>query len=206
MGLREKKKERIRQEIMAQAKVLFDEKGYEETSIADIASRCEIAVGTVYNYYQSKPEIYIAVMTGVYDRDQDVNFYHQIEAQDDLPDMVMAFAVKYLEPVLKMDERIIMSMLRAMLSTDLKSPIMQSLLKIDVGILKKLEQAFDLKKGQGKLPQGFPSLLHAENLYSIIGCEVLYSMIDTTRDPQKLYQRIEQKVRLYFKPIASESR
>jgi AcrR family transcriptional regulator len=47
--------------ILEAAGTLFAQKGYEETTIADIAKAARIAVGTVYLYFHNKYEIYTAV-------------------------------------------------------------------------------------------------------------------------------------------------
>ena len=41
-----------REAILAAARTLFAQKGYEETTIADIAREAGIAVGTVYLYFR----------------------------------------------------------------------------------------------------------------------------------------------------------
>ncbi len=50
-----------REAILAAARTLFSQKGYEETTIADIAKVAGIAVGTVYLYFHNKHEVYTAV-------------------------------------------------------------------------------------------------------------------------------------------------
>jgi AcrR family transcriptional regulator len=47
-----------RELILAAARDLFVKKGYEETTIADIAQAASIAVGTVYLYFRNKHEVY----------------------------------------------------------------------------------------------------------------------------------------------------
>lgn len=50
-----------REAILEAARALFGEKGYEDTTIADIAKKAGIAVGTVYLYFRNKHEVYTAV-------------------------------------------------------------------------------------------------------------------------------------------------
>lgn len=50
-----------REAILRAARVLFATKGYEETTIADIAKEAGIAVGTVYLYFRNKREVYTGV-------------------------------------------------------------------------------------------------------------------------------------------------
>ena len=62
MGLRERKKERTRQAILASAHELFLSKSYDEAIIEEIAERADLAVGTLYNYFPSKGELLLALI------------------------------------------------------------------------------------------------------------------------------------------------
>ncbi len=50
-----------KESILAAARELFATKGYEETTIAEIARAAGVAVGTVYLYFQNKHEILVEV-------------------------------------------------------------------------------------------------------------------------------------------------
>ena len=56
-GLRERKKLRTRASIQKEAMRLFLEKGYEETTIEDIAEAVEISPSTFFNYFPSKEAV-----------------------------------------------------------------------------------------------------------------------------------------------------
>lgn len=46
--------ENLKSELMAEAKRQINERGYKRTTIRSVADGCGIAIGTVYNYFQSK--------------------------------------------------------------------------------------------------------------------------------------------------------
>src|SRR6059058_1631363 len=56
MSLRDRKRARTRQALIAAAE-LFERKGYDETTIADIAESAEIGARTFFNYFASKEEL-----------------------------------------------------------------------------------------------------------------------------------------------------
>lgn len=53
--------------ILQAAKDLFFEKGYERTSIKDIASRAGIAVGTIYSYFKDKTALINPIVPIIYE-------------------------------------------------------------------------------------------------------------------------------------------
>ena len=52
----------IEERILEAARKLFDQNGFAETDMKAIAKEAEIAVGTIYNYYQSKNALYERIM------------------------------------------------------------------------------------------------------------------------------------------------
>jgi AcrR family transcriptional regulator len=66
-GLRERKKQRTRELIAQAALELFLERGFDAVTIADVAQRADVDVKTIYNYYDSKADL----------------FYHRLEELQD---------------------------------------------------------------------------------------------------------------------------
>lgn len=67
MGIADRKerdKEELREKILAAAKALFLEKGFEKTSIRNIADRIEYSPGIIYHYFRDKNEIFHALHQG----------------------------------------------------------------------------------------------------------------------------------------------
>ena len=52
-----------KQQILDAALIVFSQKGFDQASIDDIAQAAGIAVGTIYNYYPSKRDILISLIS-----------------------------------------------------------------------------------------------------------------------------------------------
>ncbi len=61
-GLRERQKAGRKRDILAAAGELFRRDGYADTSIDSIAAAADLAAGTVYNYFQSKGDLLLALV------------------------------------------------------------------------------------------------------------------------------------------------
>lgn len=59
-GKREKRKKLTRAAILGAALQLFGRQGYENTSIDQLAGAAGVGKGTIYSYFQSKSEIFLA--------------------------------------------------------------------------------------------------------------------------------------------------
>lgn len=62
-GLREKQKAHRHDRILEAAAALFREHGYEEAKMEAIASAAEVSIGTIYNYYQNKGDLLVAIVS-----------------------------------------------------------------------------------------------------------------------------------------------
>ncbi|MFD8819081.1 TetR/AcrR family transcriptional regulator, partial [Streptomyces sp. NPDC059627] len=60
MGLREKKAQKVRAAIYDAMIALAERDGYEAATLEQVAERAEVAVSTVYRYFENKDAILLA--------------------------------------------------------------------------------------------------------------------------------------------------
>ncbi len=56
-GLRERKKQQTRRHIAETARALFGERGFEDVTVAEIASAADVSAQTVFNYFPTKEDL-----------------------------------------------------------------------------------------------------------------------------------------------------
>jgi AcrR family transcriptional regulator len=61
-GLRERKKQATRERISAAAAQLFAERGFDAVTVADVARAADVSVGTVFNYFPTKEDLFYSRM------------------------------------------------------------------------------------------------------------------------------------------------
>lgn len=61
ISLRDKKKEATRRKILKAAKEIFEEKGFSGSRTIEIAKHANIGEGTLFNYFNSKSELFLTV-------------------------------------------------------------------------------------------------------------------------------------------------
>jgi AcrR family transcriptional regulator len=98
-GLRERKKERLRQAILETSLQLFKERGYEQTRISDIAASVEIGEATLYRYFASKEAIVneISAMAMQIPREQLAALRADASVEDHLRTVYLGVANQVLE-------------------------------------------------------------------------------------------------------------
>lgn len=85
--------------IFRAARELFAQKGYKETNIPEITSLAGVAVGTFYNYYASKDEIFFEVFT----RENEIvkkELMSSINPDDDLHDTMTRMILRSRDSIL----------------------------------------------------------------------------------------------------------
>lgn len=172
-GFRETKKEIRHSRIHKAAMELLEEKGFANTRMRDISQRAELAVGTLYNYYPSKHELYMRILEARYAQIR-ANMKEQLVklvcTGDNLLEILMGIITPFMQVVTDFEEKGLSELISAMFSS--KSYVERGA-AMDMDAIAGLEQFIRKLQKRGLVdPRAEPGIT-AMNIYSVIGFQVL---------------------------------
>lgn len=100
-ALREKQKAERHSRIVAAATQLFSEVGYEQANIEAIADRAEVSIGTIYNYYENKGDLLLAIVSTEGREMHEIGEAIIAEAGESPQDSIMRLIDAYVEHPMK---------------------------------------------------------------------------------------------------------
>ena len=123
MGIQERKereKERRRQQIIVAAKRVFSEKGFNKSTMEDIASEAELSPGTLYLYFKNKEELYASLSLRILQY-LHIRVEHVNKETDLSPEQKLEKLVEAMYDVYDFDPLIIINMFHLQSSETLKN-------------------------------------------------------------------------------------
>jgi len=123
MGIQERKereKERRRQQIIVAAKRVFSEKGFNKSTMEDIASEAELSPGTLYLYFKNKEELYASLSLRILQY-LHIRVEHVNKETDMTPEQKLEKLIEAMYDVYDFDPLIIINMFHLQSSETLKN-------------------------------------------------------------------------------------
>jgi AcrR family transcriptional regulator len=81
-----------KREILKAALAVFSQKGFHKTSMNDVAQKAEIAKGTLYDYFESKDELFLSLLDFIF-----AEFFEEFVAPDKTGDPAKLLQEVFLE-------------------------------------------------------------------------------------------------------------
>ncbi|UNC91170.1 TetR/AcrR family transcriptional regulator [Candidatus Contubernalis alkaliaceticus] len=199
MGLRERKKKKILENIIQAAKELFLTRGYAGTTLEEIAEKAEIGVGTLYNYFNSKADIFLAVMADELNLTEEDNHLLEQDLETSVLTLIMEFVWKVVKPLQLISKemwRQILAVALGTLKTD--NALLRGLVKLDYRTIDKLQKFLDYQKDQGKLLADFSTREASFVIYSIVITQFMIYIYSPQITLEEMKESIEQQIRFVF--------
>lgn len=197
MGLQEKKKIKRKKRILAAATGLFQNRGYAETTINDIADKADVGVGTIYNYFSSKNEILLNIVADIFiEKKSDA-----IICEDDPVQTVIRYLNKYLDEFSIFDKEIWRGWFAALFQ---EPNLFERAYELDMKIVGELASMCEKMQEKQIMTQHVPALEIAKLFYTpFISWMMSYIML-ADMDIHTAKKEFENQVSLIFRGLGPD--
>jgi|GEM_PF-4767539 len=200
-SLRERKKRKVREQIIKAAENSFLTQGYEKTTIAGIAGQANIGIGTFYNYFSSKSELFMYTFLSQYPTLEDrVNLILDSPG-DNVADALLRIIDLYFQGMERVDKKLWKEIIAVFFSNIEESQkTMKEFTDMDFLFLKQVNRLFQIFQAKGVLAPDFDTKDGAECIYAIATVQGLFYSLDDTDVPtlEKMKDKIRRQVKLFF--------
>ncbi len=201
LTLRERKKKETRHSILSASKNVFLTKGYAQTTIDEIAEKANVGVGTVYNYFQSKADIFITIMSDelvLDETDIPMSLVGHLKPNSVI-DCVLTLVSRYLQ-VIKLVQKEVWQELLGAATSNPKSEktLLDGMFQMDDRFIDKTEAMFQQLKKEQLLHHSFAEKEAAYAVYSVVLTQFIFYIYRSECTTEELYERIKSQIYFIF--------
>ena len=190
-SLRERKKRAARAQILAAADTLIQSRGYEQTTMRDIAAGAEVSYQTLYNYFPAKGDILFQLLIG---RIEDVSEHYAevLKSFDgDLLEALDELARLSCTALTSSDRALWRTALVALLNQESGASKLLDL--IDAVAHQSLEALLNAARSSGELTPSVPIAELANTLYDLMDYALVRLLLDPDADVQTTLQNLSAR-------------
>ncbi|WP_373481853.1 TetR/AcrR family transcriptional regulator [Acetobacterium sp.] len=199
MGIREENRKYYREKILIAAKEVFTSKGYEHTTMEQIAEKAEIGLGTAYNYFKSKEELFILSMAENMADTTEINLEDIQYASGNAAEIVTDAIMKHLKKMNWVNKKIWKMAFPVILSSmkSDKMPI-QEVLKADFKIMDKIRVLINQLKAEHLLPFDFDTPTAIDLIFGALFLQLSLYVYTEDSTFEQTCERIKADIRFVF--------
>ncbi|THB61123.1 TetR/AcrR family transcriptional regulator [Vagococcus silagei] len=191
MGVREDKKKQLQEKIIASARELFKVKDFERVTMSQIAENAEVGLGTAYNYYASKEELFLLAGGTSFIFGEVLQFSQPMDSPKTLIDEIIA-GFNQLAEIEKTSWRQSLSSLTK--AAEKKPAFFLELVAIDHQFVAKVSNALKELQEQNILSAEMNHEILAELMYSTIFTSFLFYIYAEEQTVTELNSIIKYKL------------
>lgn len=161
------------QRILEAALAAFNARGFSNTTMQQIADEAELAVGTLYNYYDSKDELLVGIFREQMRQLQQVDFrriFRLLQSASRAQDVLRSFLEPLVAQVTILTKENWQEIIAALFSARSK---LDQLVRLDVEAIQYVALALKVLQRKGLLRRDFRPEAMAETLYAIAAVQLL---------------------------------
>jgi AcrR family transcriptional regulator len=196
---RERKRLETRGKVVRSATELFEQRGYESTTMEDVAAHADVGIGTLYNYFGSKERLLLAA----FEEASEPLFLaaaRLVESPDSDPEAALVRLIEVFEPLATMFKK---SVLREMFAAALVQPSdrVEEFASIDVKFAASLGELLAKLAATGAVAAEVDIEAGAIALYGALAVPMLLYLSVEDMDRATLEQLVRRQVHIVFKGL-----
>lgn len=197
MGKRDEKKRQLRSAILAASRTVFETMGFRQTTMEQIAAEAEVGVGTAYNYFSSKEELFLlAVAEPLFAGASKPSLSVETGGA---AEQIFAYLAQLVEGVESYGKDIWRDVISAFFSTQrANSELSAEMLKADLGMIEGLRHLLLSLRERGSLEPGYDAETCVKVLYAIFTSHLTWYAFDEGLAQETLLSELEKQIRFVF--------
>ena len=188
--------------ILKAARDMFFNRGFDGTTIEDIADGAEVAVGTVYNYFDSKSALILAITAKDTSRILDEDF--QIPESFTAFESMKLYINTFMENMSMYPRRLLRELMREAWRSN--TSLSKGLIRQDMTLLDGLAKILRELAEKHKLKSG-TDIAHASlATYGIITTAIMWYAADEERTSDQMLESLKSMLEILFCGLNPEGR
>ncbi len=197
--LRVNKKIKTKVKVLKVAKELFLSKGYNDTTVAQITKDANIGVGTFYNYFRSKSEIFLETFNGHPEKLAQYTKEIVDNPDDNILETIIKLTNIYLESYSKIDRMLWSEVISAFArNVDANKRSMIEFIEVDLQLVDQLKSLFTVYKNKGVLNNTFNEDAGAQTIYSIFALQIILYIFTDNMTFEIMKKNVIEQVMQYL--------
>jgi len=202
MGKREQKKKELQMRIINGASELFEEQTFDETTMEQISKRAGVGLGTAYNYFKSKEELFLHIIS------RQFNGIIESSEKDLSPSVDPAeLLAKKLIDQMRIFSRFPKSVWKTILgisfnSLKTNSKIFQALMKADLKVMENIRLFLEECKKKGALKTAEDPGILVDLIYGMLMMQVMIYLYTDSLTFDQACERVQAGIRHILAPKA----
>ena len=200
-GLREKKKSERKDRIFSAAVDLFNEKGFSNTSMQDIADNANLAVGTLYNYFPSKNDLLLDIMHEEIEITIAENdaLFNEVNLQNkSAKEIIKLISKKIFSTPLLVNKD---SLKEIFIATFSSNAHMEKGMLLDIKLIEALQNLLNRLQKNNMINQNIDTSSASKIFYSILTVQMMMYIFDPEMDKEKLFENTDELIDLVYRGI-----
>lgn len=202
-GKRESQKRELRERILAASKEVFEENGCRRSTMQEIAQRAHVGLGTAYNYFASKEELFLlSIAEGLFLGSGDAALP---DLEGDVVDHVFEYTKRLLIGIERYGKDTWREVVTALFATQpTNGDLFMRMMNADLWMVEGLKRLLlDLQR-RGSLPAEVDVDVAAEVAYSSVVSQLVWYFFDGDMTFGDLLEKVRVQMAFVFRDARTQ--